>query len=458
MLVGAIAGRVGSPWPLEWMEGASLEHARRLLDGRPIYAAPSGEFIPFIYPPLGYLPMALSVWLFGPQLWAARLPSVIEIAIGLFALWRAARRWHGHACAGWLAVGLFGLGYGYTGGFVDLARIDAAFLALILVAVERAGAGALRTSLALCVLSCFAKQHGVFFVGAVGLALLVVPDEALGPRFGRRRVLPLMAALGALALGFLILNHISHGWFWTYTMQVPARHGVIPMLLVSFVFVDLLVYLPVLSGFGAHGLWKRVTARELNALDLMLLAGIAASALGRAHPGGDDNVRLPAYACLVLVAAVSFCDVALARARPAWLCAGAALQVLMLAQLPNLYWPTPAAVSVMSGLQHELERCAGGGSSVAFDYTRITGQPFLHTQALSDLRMNGDALGAQATHAVIDFLKDDSAPRAVAYSLPFKALTYTLDKLYEPCADVPAVRLPTGYAIGETHIYRHRAP
>jgi hypothetical protein len=254
------------------------------------------------------------------------------------------------------------------------------------------------------------------------------------------------------------LNRISNGWFWTYTMQVPARHGVIPMLLVSFVFVDLLVYLPVLSGFGAHALWKRVTARELNALDLLLLAGIAASALGRAHPGGDDNVRLPAYACLVFVAAVAFCDAALASGRAAWFGAAAALQVVMLAQLPNLYWPSSAAISGMSGLQHALERCAGGGSSVAFDHTRLTGRPFLHTQALSDLRMNGDALGAQATHAAIDFLKAGGGPRAVAFSLPFKALTYTLGKLYEPCADVPAIRLPTGYAIGETHIYRRRAP
>jgi 4-amino-4-deoxy-L-arabinose transferase-like glycosyltransferase len=458
MLVVAIAGRVGSPWPLEWMEGASMEHARRLLAGLPIYAAPSGEFIPFIYPPLGYVPMALSLWLFGPQLWAARLPSLIEVAVCLYALWRAATRWHGHARAGWLAVGLFGLGYGYTGGFLDLARIDAMFLMLMLLAAERASAGALRTSLGLCVLSCFAKQHGVFFVGAVGLALLVVPNDALGPRFGRRRLLPLMAALAAVAVGLWALIHVRQGWFWTYTMQVPAKHGVIPMLLLSFVFVDLLVYLPVLSGFGAHALWRRVTARELNALDLVLLAGIAASALGRAHPGGDDNVRLPAYACLVLVAAVGLCDAALASARAVWFCAAAALQVLMLAQLPNLYWPSPAAISGMSDLQRALERCADGGSSVAFDHTRLTGQPFLHTQALSDLRMNGDSLGAQATHAVIDFLRDRSAPRAVAYSRPFKALTYTLDKLYEPCADVPAVRLPTGYAIGETHIYRHRAP
>jgi hypothetical protein len=134
------------------------------------------------------------------------------------------------------------------------------------------------------------------------------------------------------------------------------------------------------------------------------------------------------------------------------------LQVLMLAQLPNLFWPTPAAISGMTKLQRALERCASGGSSVAFDHTRITGQPFLHTQALSDLRMNHDALGSQATHAVVDMLNDVAAPRAVALSLSFGPLQRALDKHYEPCADLPALRLPTGYVIGETHVYRHRAP
>ena len=29
----SVAGRIGFPFPLEWMEGASLEHALRLLAG-----------------------------------------------------------------------------------------------------------------------------------------------------------------------------------------------------------------------------------------------------------------------------------------------------------------------------------------------------------------------------------------------------------------------------------------
>jgi hypothetical protein len=40
------------PFELEWLEGASVVHVQRVLDGRPLYVPPSLDFVPFIYPPL----------------------------------------------------------------------------------------------------------------------------------------------------------------------------------------------------------------------------------------------------------------------------------------------------------------------------------------------------------------------------------------------------------------------
>src|SRR5690242_13555717 len=51
-----VAQRVGFPFPLEWMEGASLQHALWIARGKLPYAAPSAELIAYLYPPLAYLP------------------------------------------------------------------------------------------------------------------------------------------------------------------------------------------------------------------------------------------------------------------------------------------------------------------------------------------------------------------------------------------------------------------
>lgn len=44
--------RVLYPFELEWMEGATVEHVLRVMEGRPLYVEPSLEFVPFVYTPL----------------------------------------------------------------------------------------------------------------------------------------------------------------------------------------------------------------------------------------------------------------------------------------------------------------------------------------------------------------------------------------------------------------------
>ena len=281
-------GRVTNPWPLEWMEGASLQHAERLLAGRPVYAAPSAEFVPYLYPPLAYVPMALAVALLGPTLPAARAASLACTLLALLLLGRACRRASDSAAAGWAAAGLFATGFGYAGAFLDLARVDACFVLLVVAAAERLLAGRTRAALLLLVLSAFAKQHGALLLCAVALALLA------GER--RRAVREVALAFGLLALGCAALELASGGWFGRYVISLPLRQGARPALFFSFFAIDLLLYLPVLviAAIAAR-------ARLQGPLLALLLAACVVSALGRAHPGGHDNVRLPAFALLCIV-------------------------------------------------------------------------------------------------------------------------------------------------------------
>ena len=443
-----IVGRVGSAWPLEWMEGASVLHAQRLWAGLPLYTAPQAAFIPFVYPPLSYLPMGLGLILSGGALWGARLASVAALVLSAFALWRAGKHLSGSHHAGLLAAGLLGMGYGYTGGFSDLARVDAFFCALSLCAVERLCARRYAQGLGLLALACMAKQHALLLLAAASLGVWTVR--------GRAALAGVLGSWLGLAACVAALCAHSDGWFWTYCVVVPAGHGVVPSLLLSFLLVDLLVYLPVPTTLCVYFVVARRDPRS-RLLSLLWLAAVAASALGRAHPGGDDNVRLPAYALSALIAAHSFCDLLATRRRWRWPLIGAlAAQYVMLFQPPALYWPTQQTAQHFTQLKASLASCAGSNDFAAMDHVGLGGHPFVHTLALSDLRMKHDALAVRATATVLSALEGpaEEAPQAVAISSSFPALMRTLAKHYELCARAPALHLPSGYSLPETYVYR----
>jgi hypothetical protein len=132
------------------------------------------------------------------------------------------------------------------------------------------------------------------------------------------------------------------------------------------------------------------------------------------------------------------------------------LQLGMLFQPPILYWPSPHTSQHFAQLTAELTRCAGSNDFAAMDHSGLGGHAFVHTLALSDLRMNRDALGQRATAVVLSALSaphPDGAPRALAISASFPELMRTLSEHYTLCARSPELHMPTGYAIPETFIY-----
>src|SRR5690348_1839440 len=72
--------RLFYPYDLEWMEGGMLCHALRLLEGKPIYAAPSVDFIPYLYTPLYPALLAALGRVVGLGYLLARLVSIGSFA------------------------------------------------------------------------------------------------------------------------------------------------------------------------------------------------------------------------------------------------------------------------------------------------------------------------------------------------------------------------------------------
>jgi hypothetical protein len=447
-LAFAVAGRMFFPWPLEWMEGATLAHVARILQGRAIYAAPTAEFVPYLYPPLSYLPMAASVLALGETLPAARLPSILSTIGTLWLLGRAASHAGGGRLGALLAAGLWGLGYGYGGAFHDLARVDAFFLLLVAGGTERLLADRPRSALALFALSFFAKQHGLLFLVAASIWLAM--------RDLRRHLPGLVGAWGGAIFLVFALHLDSGGWFGRYVFSLPRSHGVLWRLVPAYLAIDVLLALPAMAIAAIASAVR--SARQPRAIDVLLAAGLAASALGRAHIGGFDNVLLPAYAMLCVAAAAPLAGLlGTERHRPAVrAAAGAALlvQALVLFQPPAVHWPAPDAAARFRALARTARACAGGGEWAALDHAGLGGRPFLHTMALSDLREAGDTPLARAgTRALVRGLRGPDAPAAVVVGARFPALDEALARGYRLCAAAPAPPMATGYPVPDAVVY-----
>jgi hypothetical protein len=232
LLIQAIAGRLGYPYDLEWMEGGMLHHALRIGLGEGIYVPPSVDFIPYLYTPLYPTLLALFGGPFGISYVLGRAISIIGLAgiagttMASFA--RARQRALGASAAGVaLALGLFAAYYPYVEGWYDVVRADTFFLFMVTAGIAGlpawarsdegiVGHGKVAAGAALMALAFFCKQTGIFYVGFGGLIVVVV---------NWRRAPIYVAMAGVIGLGgTLLLNRSTNGWFWTYISEIHRAH------------------------------------------------------------------------------------------------------------------------------------------------------------------------------------------------------------------------------------------
>jgi hypothetical protein len=232
LLAEAIAGRVGYPYDLEWMEGGMLHHALRIRLGQGIYVPPSADFIPYLYTPLYPTLLALFSGPTGPSYLLGRAVSIAGLfgiaGTALGSLLGVAQRPRGAALAGAaLALGLFAACYPFVEGWYDLVRADTLFLFMITAGIAGlpywartdggiVGHGKIAAGAALMALAFFCKQTGIFYV-AFGGVIVVLANWRRAPTY--------IAMAGALGLGgSWVLNRATRGWFWIYVSEIHRAH------------------------------------------------------------------------------------------------------------------------------------------------------------------------------------------------------------------------------------------
>jgi hypothetical protein len=332
-----------------------VDHVRTILSGAPLYAKPSLAFIPLTYTPLYfYLAAALSK-LLGVGFLPLRLVAIAASAGVLLMLFRIARRESGDARAGVLAAGLFAAMFGWTDGWLDLARNDSLFLLLALVAIyllrwhdspaAYIGAGILLS------LSFLVKQTGL--VVSVPLALFCAWRGPLAFACFAGTVVAIVSGTT------FVLERVFDGWYLYYVRDVPAQHPLAMEMIWGFWRFDVLRPLPLalLASAGYLLVTLRQRDRDAPLLYLLATAGLCGGAwASRLHSLSYVNVALPAYAALAVVFAMfvhdrRFANELLGTARVTLAqCALYGIAILQLARLA--YVPTrlvPTSLDVAAG-------------------------------------------------------------------------------------------------------------
>jgi 4-amino-4-deoxy-L-arabinose transferase-like glycosyltransferase len=291
-----MALRVGYPYELEWMEGGAVDHIYRILKGDPLYAPPSMDFVPYIYPPVYfYLAAGLSK-LTGAGLFPLRLLSILSLTGCLYVIFDFARKESGSMLPGICAAGLFAATFPATGGWFDLGRVDSLYLFLLLFAAWlirfRPGkAGFLGAGL-LLTLAFFTKQTTLIF--SIPLLIYAFVHS--------RKAFPWIAiAFPALSLAlYLILNGQYEGWFDYYIRELPGAHPFLWKMAIGFWPVYVLGILPIALLLGIWFLISEKGEKRWFYL-AFLLAGLMASWMSMMHGGGYKNNLMPLYAVLAIL-------------------------------------------------------------------------------------------------------------------------------------------------------------
>lgn len=299
--------RITYPYDLDFIEDNMLMQALQVSLGRPVFVAPNAGFVPQVYMPLYTI---LGGWIFKvltPSYIPLRLLSFSATVITAILIFWISRRISGDAGIGVCAAGLFLAGYHTTGGWYELARVDALYVMLTLAGVALLLYGKenrYRLPLAGVILGLafLTKQNGLFF-GLVVIVYLLFTE-------GRRAVAFAIPFALVSVLPVLYWDQASAGWFSTYVFKIaflsPIEFGRATATLKDEFFGSMAGLTILLVIAGTALIWRTgLKAALLEPWLWFIGAALFISIAGRASVGGNRNNLMPAYAFLCIAPALA---------------------------------------------------------------------------------------------------------------------------------------------------------
>ncbi len=308
--------RLVYPYEVEWNEGAVLDHATRVIAGKPIYAAPSLDFAAFVYTPFYYYATALVMKIGGVGLWSGRLISILSTLLTAAIAGRIVQRETSSSLLTFTSVALYLAFYHITGFFYDIVRMDA--LALFLVAASIYAAMYIRDGYLIAAvfaaLGYFTKQQMLFMVPAIMIGLVF---------HNRKQALIFsIVSVGLILCGTLLLNWTTNGWYRFFTLTIPGMKAS-----EDFSWLTTIEFFPKWV-FGALGLFtliiliasamrgKKNSQGTWPLLWAAYLMALVSSAISIGNSGGYQNVLMPLTLMIAIIFPISVYIIA--KALPEW--------------------------------------------------------------------------------------------------------------------------------------------
>lgn len=301
--------RIFFPYQLSWMEGAIVDHARRILSGQSLYGPLSIDFTPFTYPPLYYYICALFMKIFGVGFVVPRMISFISTLLLLYFFWRLILFETKSKFYGFLGVGFFSAFYSFTRCFFDMARVDALHIFLLFLGVyllrvppKKGKILSVYASAFVFYLSLFTKQQALLVIVFIALYLLF-------ENFSKFLKFVVTFSLFSL-LTFAFFQNESGGWFLFYIYRLPAAVGVSKKYFFQ-IFQDLLVKAPVFLSMLPYLFLKRKDTGNMDSSTkffyMAFFSGsFITSWLSRAQKGGVENTILPILLSASFLGVIAF--------------------------------------------------------------------------------------------------------------------------------------------------------
>ena len=298
--------RLVYPYDLDFLEDSVLMESLRFANNQPVYIPPNVFFNPHVYTPLFFWLGGLLFKLGGPSLLLLRSLSLTSTIATTIAIYWVAKResrrlWIAFSCAG-----LFLGGYGISGFWYELARVDPLFVTLTLCGLALAvyANGSTRTiilSAVVLALATFTKQTG-FVIGAGMAVYLFIWNRWQGILFA--------AVFGVLTvIPVFAMNLFTNGWFFYHVIHIGSADPIEMSRLVSFIkdkLFGVMAGLSLMTIFGILLGFRRTGINVLREQPWFYGIGLAIliSAMGRIRVGGNLNDLMPAYTLLCIAPAL----------------------------------------------------------------------------------------------------------------------------------------------------------
>ncbi len=221
LVMRTLVSRFTFPYELSKMEGYLVAHIRWLATGHAIYAAPSDQFVPFLYTPFFYWVGAPLMLLGVDGFTTARIISLgglaAAVAVGMWLVKRAcSERW-----LPLMVPVLFLSRYFDVHAFYDHARADNLMAVFAVLSVAALSLRSQRALVPLFVISgllaFWTKQSSTILYMALlaGYALIS----------WRVALVCALGLFGAIIGSFMIADALSDGWLFAYTIDAPSYHA-----------------------------------------------------------------------------------------------------------------------------------------------------------------------------------------------------------------------------------------